>query len=163
MSDIPERKPVAEGRDAEVGGIPLTTLPPEMRVNMGRRQVNAMLLLAALAVPYSAVRAQLTEPPYLVTDFDWVDQARSRPVPARLYWPTAATSEMSVPLVVFSHGIGGSRQGYSYLGKHWSARGVASLHVQHVGSDAALWRAVGTTNCKSLNRSRTKSHRPFKM
>ncbi len=45
-----------------------------------------------------------------------------------------------MPLVVFSHGIGGSRQGYSYLGKHWSARGVASLHVQHIGSDAALWR-----------------------
>jgi hypothetical protein len=43
-------------------------------------------------------------------------------------------------LVVFSHGIGGSRHGYSYLGKYWSTRGVASLHVQHVGSDAALWR-----------------------
>lgn len=46
----------------------------------------------------------------------------------------------SVPLVVFSHGIGGSRQGYSYLGRHWSSHGVASLHVQHVGSDSALWR-----------------------
>lgn len=44
-----------------------------------------------------------------------------------------------MPLVVFSHGIGGSRQGYSYLGRHWSSHGVASLHVQHVGSDARLW------------------------
>ena len=83
----------------------------------------------------SVGKAQRSEPPYQVTDFDWVDHARSRPVPARLYWPTGSAPDTSVPLVVFSHGIGGSRQGYSYLGKHWSARGVASLHVQHVGSD----------------------------
>jgi predicted dienelactone hydrolase len=110
-----------------------------IHVNMNRRQVTAMLL-ATLAVPNSAVRAERIEPPYLMTDFDWVDRTRSRPVPARLYWPTAAVAEAPVPLVVFSHGIGGSRQGYSYLGKHWSAHGVASLHVQHVGSDSALWR-----------------------
>jgi dienelactone hydrolase len=41
--------------------------------------------------------------------------------------------------VVFSHGIGGSRSGYSYLGRHWAGQGVASLHVQHVGSDRSLW------------------------
>ena len=140
MSNILERRPTAEGLDAEVNGMSITTVPPEMRVNLERRQVSAMLLLAALAVPHSAARAQLTELPYLVSDFDWVDRARSRRVPARLYWPTAATSGRSVPLVVFSHGIGGSREGYSYLGRHWSARGVASLHVQHVGSDVELWR-----------------------
>ncbi|MDO8421652.1 MAG: acetylhydrolase [Parvibaculum sp.] len=140
MNDNPERKPVTEGRNTEVSGIPPKTLSPEMRVNMGRRLVNAMLLLAALAVPYSAVRAQVTEPSYLVTDYDWVDQSRSRRVPARLYWPTGTAPDTLVPLVVFSHGIGGSRQGYSYLGKHWSAHGVASLHVQHVGSDVELWR-----------------------
>jgi len=44
-----------------------------------------------------------------------------------------------VPLVVFSHGIGGSRLGYSYLGRHLASRGWACLHVQHVGSDRALW------------------------
>jgi hypothetical protein len=107
---------------------------------MTRRQVTAMLLAAPLVVTHSSSRAEQTDLPYSVIDFDWIDQARSRPVPARLYWPTATVSDMSVPLVVFSHGIGGSRQGYSYLGKHWSARGVASLHVQHIGSDAALWR-----------------------
>jgi predicted dienelactone hydrolase len=40
---------------------------------------------------------------------------------------------------VFSHGIAGSRQGYSYLGRHWASKGYACLHVQHVGSDRALW------------------------
>jgi dienelactone hydrolase len=44
-----------------------------------------------------------------------------------------------VPLVVFSHGIGGSRMGYSYLGRHLASLGWACLHVQHVGSDRSLW------------------------
>jgi predicted dienelactone hydrolase len=69
-------------------------------------------------------------------DFDWVDEKRARPVPVRLYWPEA---DGPVPLVVFSHGIGGSRRGYSYLGEYFASQGVASLHLQHVGSDRSLW------------------------
>ena len=72
-------------------------------------------------------------------DFDWVDAARGRAVPVRLYWPEAATAKAPVPLVVFSHGIGGSRRGYSYLGAYWASQGIAALHVQHVGSDRSLW------------------------
>ncbi|HEV8690553.1 MAG TPA: hypothetical protein VGQ91_09685 [Ideonella sp.] len=75
-------------------------------------------------------------------DWDWVDTARQRPVPVRLYWPAqrgAPAAAAAVPLVVFSHGIGGSRLGYSYLGRHLAEQGWASLHVQHVGSDRALW------------------------
>jgi len=73
-----------------------------------------------------------------VHDFDWFDEARERPVPVRLYWPEAG--DKPVPLVVFSHGIGGSRRGYSYLGEHFASQGIASLHLQHVGSDRSLWR-----------------------
>ena len=32
-----------------------------------------------------------------------------------------------MPLIVFSHGMGGSRRGYSYLGRYWAERGIASL------------------------------------
>lgn len=71
-------------------------------------------------------------------DCEWVDTARDRVVPARLYWPAASTRKSPVPLIVFSHGLGGSRKGYSYLGEGWSARGTASLHIQHVGSDESL-------------------------
>ena len=73
-------------------------------------------------------------------DLDWHDSARDRLVPVRLYWPEAAASGAPVPLIVFSHGIGGSRAGYSHLGRHWAAQGYASLHLQHVGSDNQLWR-----------------------
>ena len=78
-------------------------------------------------------------------DMDWQDAARQRAVPTRLYWPADAEANAEVkrragvPLIVFSHGIGGSRRGYSYLGAYWASRGYASLHVQHVGSDRSVW------------------------
>jgi predicted dienelactone hydrolase len=112
----------------------------DLQIDMGRRRISALLLMSALAAPLAAARGQPSDLAYRVDDFEWIDRSRSRPVPARLYWPHAAAPEAPVSLVVFSHGIGGSRQGYSYLGKYWSARGVASLHIQHVGSDSTLWR-----------------------
>ena len=69
----------------------------------------------------------------------WYDSQRQRQVQAKLYLPPVASFPKPVPLVVFSHGIGGSREGYSYLGKNWAAQGFASLHVQHEGSDNRLW------------------------
>ncbi len=69
----------------------------------------------------------------------WTDASRQRDIPVRLYWPANATQASAVPLVVFSHGLGGSKNGYSYLGKYWASLGFASLHVQHAGSDRAVW------------------------
>jgi dienelactone hydrolase len=69
--------------------------------------------------------------------FSWDDAGRKRVVLAKLYLPAQGTGP--APLVVFSHGIGGSREGYTYLGKYWAANGYASLHLQHAGSDRSLW------------------------
>ncbi len=106
---------------------------------LDRRRFGALLLAAAgaAALPRPGEAAP-TDPAPGGIDLDWTDPARDRAVPARLYWPAAPRGR--VPLIVFSHGLGGSRQGYRYLGEAWSARGYASLHVQHVGSDSALWR-----------------------
>jgi predicted dienelactone hydrolase len=115
------------------------------------------LLVAAVAAPalvgmglgLRSARAQTALPiPGLVAgqdgevrtfELDWADAARQRPVPVRLYLPAQAAAARPVPLVVFSHGIGGSRRGYSYLGSHFAAEGYACLHLQHVGSDRGLW------------------------
>jgi len=77
---------------------------------------------------------------YQIRYFEWVDRDRQRAVPAKLYLPPATALRVPVPLVVFSHGLGGSREGYSYLGTNWAARGYASLHVQHAGSDSRVWK-----------------------
>ena len=76
---------------------------------------------------------------FTVTDLEWTDAGRARRVPARLFWPESANTG-KVPLIVFSHGIGSSRDGYSYLGRYWASHGIASLHLQHVGSDRTLWQ-----------------------
>ena len=76
---------------------------------------------------------------FTVQDLEWMDKARGRRVPARLFWPASA-QHGKVPLVVFSHGIGSSRDGYTYLGQYWAKHGIASLHLQHVGSDRSVWK-----------------------
>jgi predicted dienelactone hydrolase len=86
-----------------------------------------------------ASAAAEAEPAYQTIDLDWRDPGRQREVPVKLYWPAHVAAGAQVPLIVFSHGIGGSRQGYSYLGSYWASQGYASLHVQHVGSDRQLW------------------------
>lgn len=98
---------------------------------MKRRALLCGAFGALAAWPLAAADAE-----FEVTELDWHDAARDRPVPVRLYLPARAEP---APLVVFSHGIGGSRRGYRYLGEHWARHGIASLHLQHVGSDRAVW------------------------
>ena len=97
----------------------------------------AWVPLLALADEPAPPAQVVSEP--LISDIDWIDTTRERAVPVRLYWPAQVPGGASVPLVVFSHGIGGSRSGYSYLGKHFASHGIASLHLQHVGSDRHVW------------------------
>ena len=117
-----------------------------------RAGLAALLLLAGGAAAAQADAARVPPPQgaagadapaaaatYSVQEFDWHDPLRDRAVPVRLYWPAQASVGRPVPLIVFSHGIGGSRRGYTYLGQFWASQGYASLHLQHVGSDRAVW------------------------
>ena len=103
-----------------------------------RRLLIGSAAALAVAVWSRHVRAA-DDVAYETLDMDWTDAARQREVPVRLYLPEAQPSRAAVPLVVFSHGIGGSRRGYSYLGRHFARHGIASLHMQHIGSDNRLW------------------------
>lgn len=76
---------------------------------------------------------------YTATDLEWIDTTRDRRIPARLFWPASADRGAPVALIVFSPGIGSSRDGYTHLGRYWARHGIASLHLQHVGSDRSLW------------------------
>ena len=97
-----------------------------------RQFSRAQALAAAVGMPSADTHE--------VRDLSWIDAARQREVLARVYLPSVGSSpDQAVPLVVFSHGIGGSREGYSYIGRYLAANGIAALHVQHVGSDRSLW------------------------
>lgn len=70
-------------------------------------------------------------------DFTVKDQERHREIPIRVYLPLEKTL---APVVLFSHGLGGSRAGYAYLGRHWAARGYVAVFLEHRGSDASVWQ-----------------------
>ena len=75
-----------------------------------------------------------------VLDIDWKDSARERVLPLKVRVPDG---DARVPLVIFSHGLGGSREGGKTWGEHWAASGYLVMHVQHPGSDESLWRGSG--------------------
>ncbi len=71
------------------------------------------------------------------------DAARNRDIPVRIYLPA---SEKAEPVVLFSHGLGGSRAGSKFLGEHWAERGYVAVFVQHPGSDEAVWKEAAPEN-----------------
>jgi predicted dienelactone hydrolase len=72
-----------------------------------------------------------------ILDLTVQDETRERDVPLRLYLPTDGKHST---VVLFSHGLGGTCRGCSFLGKHWSARGYVAVFLQHPGSDDSVWR-----------------------
>jgi predicted dienelactone hydrolase len=71
-----------------------------------------------------------------VQGVDWTDTARGRTLPLRLRWPDVAGPW---PLLLFSHGLGGSREGADVWGQAWRDAGFAVIHLQHPGSDTRVW------------------------
>jgi predicted dienelactone hydrolase len=72
-----------------------------------------------------------------VRDLTAHDVSRDRDIPVRVYLPS---TNRSAPVVLFSHGLGGSRAGNKFLGEQWAARGYLAVFVQHPGSDDAVWK-----------------------
>jgi predicted dienelactone hydrolase len=70
--------------------------------------------------------------------FDIRDAGRDRTLPVRVYLPGAAKP---APVILFSHGLGGSCDNNPYLGNHWAKRGYVVVFVQHPGSDEAVWKS----------------------
>lgn len=65
------------------------------------------------------------------------DSSRDRKIPLRVYLPPTSKP---APVILFSHGLGGSREGNPYLGQHWSGRGYVVVFMQHLGSDESVWK-----------------------
>ncbi len=99
-----------------------------------------MVLVAGLASsePYDPLRVTseaLAQP----LDLNIADVTRKREIPVRIYLPRQTSP---APVVLFSHGLGGSREGSVYLGKHWAARGYVAVFLQHPGNDTSVWQGV---------------------
>ncbi|WP_137178855.1 acetylhydrolase [Roseomonas sp. AR75] len=69
----------------------------------------------------------------------WRDAARDRDLPVLIRLPATPGPR---PVVIISHGLGGSREGLAYLGRGVAEAGFVAVHLQHPGTDAAVWRGV---------------------
>ena len=67
------------------------------------------------------------------------DAKRSRDLPIKFYLPE--TTKVA-PIVIFSHGLGGSREMNTFLGVHLAARGYVAVFTQHPGSDTSVWQGI---------------------
>ncbi|MEZ5659786.1 MAG: hypothetical protein R3E83_14990 [Burkholderiaceae bacterium] len=63
-----------------------------------------------------------------------------RVLPLRAYRP--APGQAPRGLILFSHGLGGSRAAAPLLGMQWASRGYGALFIQHPGSDESIWRGL---------------------
>jgi predicted dienelactone hydrolase len=83
---------------------------------------------------------------------DWHDTKRGRDVPAKIYFPKDGAGPF--PVVLFSHGLGGSREYYEYLARHWAGCGYVSVHITHLGSDDSVWKDLPPAQrAKSLQKA----------
>jgi predicted dienelactone hydrolase len=94
---------------------------------------------AAPAIDYAAKGAFAVK----VTEQVWRDDARKRDVPVKIYSPQSASDTSSssrFPVVLFSHGLGGNRDGGRLWAEHWASHGYVVVAMQHAGSDESLWK-----------------------
>ena len=96
-------------------------------------------LMLALIGLTSAIVGQAASDAPLTLERVVIDIERTRSLPLRIYLPR---DRNPAPVILFSHGLGGSRDGNAYLGTHWAASGYVVVFLQHPGSDAAVWQGV---------------------
>lgn len=88
---------------------------------------------------------------------DWFDAKRNRSVPVKVYSPAPGNGPF--PVILFSHGLGGTREGYEYLGQFWAGHGYVAVHLQHAGSDDGVWKNAGIGKRMSAMQSAAKNPR----
>lgn len=91
----------------------------------------------AAAAAYDPLKVDASEIEQLTLTVD--DKGRSRVIPVRVYLPGDSSA---APIILFSHGLGGSRDNSPYLGIHWAKRGYVAVFMQHPGSDESVWKGT---------------------
>ncbi len=68
-----------------------------------------------------------------------VDHSRgNRIIALKFYYPQNHTMT-NLPLIVWSHGLGGSVDGAAFISRFLTSHGYCVLHVNHAGTDSSLW------------------------
>lgn len=74
---------------------------------------------------------------------EFEDESRNgRIVPCKIYYPVDHDLD-KMPLVLWSHGFGGSMDGASFVSRFVASRGFVIVHLTHKGTDSSLWEGKG--------------------
>lgn len=119
----------------------------------------ALCPLAALCLLTTALAAaepwsgSLPAMPVATTDLT-LTLADGLTATVRVHHPVAAAT--ACPVVIFSHGLAGSREGYAFLGKRWAEHGYVVIHPDHPGSDTAAFKGHPMAEIPGLLRQATR-------
>jgi len=73
---------------------------------------------------------------------EFVDETRAkesggRTIPFKLYYPADRAEKF--PVILWSHGYGGNRDGAGFISRYVASHGYIIMHITHPGSDSSLW------------------------
>lgn len=104
--------------------------------------MKTILTLGLLA--FSALAGAAGYDPLYLSDtgtrsLDLATGDAKRSLPLLVVLPKAAGP---APVILFSHGLGGSNKTCSYLGEQWAGRGYVVVFIQHPGSDESILKGA---------------------
>ncbi len=70
---------------------------------------------------------------------EFIDSNRDdREVPFKIYHPDGHDLD-KMPVIIWSHGFGGNRDGASFISRFLAGQGYTIVHITHRGTDSSLW------------------------
>lgn len=102
-------------------------------------KIHRLFTIAVMSLCAGVCFAEKQEGSVDIFRFEPKDAERDRIVPLKVYCPDG---EGPLPVVLFSHGLGGSRENNSYLGTYWAKGGFVAVFMQHTGSDEIVWKSA---------------------
>jgi dienelactone hydrolase len=83
----------------------------------------------------------LTEPArVLIKRGQWIDDTRdNRIIKYKIYYPDSQPVK-PLPLIIWSHGLGGTEDGAGFIARFLASHGYIHLHIGHEGTNDSLWR-----------------------
>ncbi|HEY8964121.1 MAG TPA: hypothetical protein VIN59_06645 [Alphaproteobacteria bacterium] len=90
---------------------------------------------------------------------EWVDASRGkRVIPYKVYHPETMNAG-PYPVIIWSHGLGGTRDGAGFIARHLASHGYIQVNIQHGGTDDVLWRGMPGHPWDNIK----KAHIPFEV
>lgn len=118
-----------------------------------RRELLALAIAAPAAAGKAFAQARGPESgPFEVTSIDrmdLVDRGRGRTIATRAYVPAAPSRH---PVIIFSHGFGGSLATFGNTGRIWASHGYVVIHPTHADSLAMMDPSVPATHAAVMRR-----------